>query len=61
MGEPRSNKRARYDEEMNGDDVGLSSAAEGFFEALCKYSVARVQIVSLTSVDSRGWSDALLC
>lgn len=36
MSEPRSNKRARYDEDVNGDDVGLSSAAEGFFEALCK-------------------------
>lgn len=36
MSEPRNNKRPRYDEDATNDDAGLISAAEGFFEALCK-------------------------
>lgn len=36
MSEPRNNKRPRYDEDATSDDAGLISAAEGFFEALCK-------------------------
>ncbi|GLI72534.1 hypothetical protein PoHVEF18_000711 [Penicillium ochrochloron] len=39
MSQPRSNKRARYDENVNGDDAGSSSAAEGFFEALSEAGV----------------------
>lgn len=36
MCEPRNDKRPRYDEDATSDDAGLISAAEGFFEALCK-------------------------
>ncbi|KAF3385597.1 Benzoylformate decarboxylase [Penicillium rolfsii] len=39
MAQARSNKRARYDEDANSDDLGLSSAAEGFFEALSEAGV----------------------
>ncbi|OOQ89441.1 acetolactate synthase [Penicillium brasilianum] len=35
----RNNKRARYDEDVDGDDVLLSSAAEGFFEALSEAGI----------------------